>query len=169
MEIKMGKLLDLTGQRFGLLVVVDIAPDYVSKSGHRLKQWLCLCDCGRTCTVTGCNLKSGRQLSCGCRRAETLKNIRFKHGMSGTKIHNLWMSMIQRCEDKRHKNFPRWGGRGIRVCHEWRSSFEEFYKDVSLLDHFGEEGYTLDRYPDKNGPYSPGNVRWATAKQQQDK
>lgn len=162
----MSRLIDLTGKRFGRLIVIKQTEDYVSPAGKHLKQWECRCDCGNTCIATGCNLKAGRQTSCGCGRAEKLKNIATKHGMAKTSIHNKWMGIIQRCEDVNNRNYPRWGGRGIKICKRWRDSFEAFYEDVSKLEHYGEDGYTLDRYPDLNGNYEPGNVRWATAKQQ---
>ena len=71
--------------------------------------------------------------------------------------------MIDRCFNPLHKKYARYGGRGIVVCPEWRSSFEVFLK------YMGERPtplHSVDRYPDNNGNYEPGNVRWATAKEQ---
>jgi len=83
-------------------------------------------------------------------------------GYSKTKLFAVWTSMIQRCENKKHRAYRRYGGRGIKVCKRWRKSFLLFRVDV------GEPapGMTIDRYPDKDGDYKLGNVRWATRAEQ---
>lgn len=71
---------DLTGKRFGRLTVIQQDGVYVDKNGSCQKQWLCKCDCGRTKTVLGGNLKRGKTLSCGCLNNELL--------LERTKIYN---------------------------------------------------------------------------------
>lgn len=78
--------------------------------------------------------------------------------------YNVWSSMIQRCHNPKNTAYPYYGGRGITVCDRWRKSFVAFLADVGERP---SRGYTLDRHPDKNGHYEPGNVRWATRKVQQ--
>lgn len=153
----MAASIDLTGQRFGRLVAVrsaDRAPD-----GHRM--WLCLCDCGQTCTVAGRNMRSGRTTSCGCFHRERLREQSLTHGMSGTPTYASWASMKSRCSNEKQQSFCRYGARGIRVCARWLSSFANFLEDM------GERpaGMTLDR---KNpfGNYEPDNCRWATPGEQ---
>jgi hypothetical protein len=70
--------------------------------------------------------------------------------------------MKQRCLNKGLRIYQKYGGKGITVCERWLNSFEAFLGDM------GERpaGTTLDRYPDNNGNYEPGNCRWATSKQQ---
>ena len=85
--------------------------------------------------------------------------------MSYTKIHQTWSRIKQRCTDLNFTGYEYYGGRGITVCDEWKGDFLAFYNYVSKLEHFGEEGYSLDRI-NVNGNYEPGNVRWATAKEQ---
>ncbi len=74
-----------------------------------------------------------------------------------------WYMMIDRCHNPDNSRHADYGGRGITVCIEWRESFDRFCNDV------GEQPspqHTIDRFPDSNGNYEPGNVRWATSKQQ---
>ena len=73
--------------------------------------------------------------------------------------------MKARCFNPNRRGFCNYGGRGITVCDEWRDNFQAFFDCVSKLEHFGEEGYSLDRV-DVNGNYEPQNVRWATRKEQ---
>lgn len=73
--------------------------------------------------------------------------------------------MKQRCNNPNDHGYKNYGGRGIKVCKEWEDSFQAFYDYVSVLPHFGEEGRSLDRI-DNEGDYEPGNVRWATRKEQ---
>ena len=73
--------------------------------------------------------------------------------------------MIQRCTNPNHASYKYYGGRGITVCKEWRNDYASFYNFVSQLEHNGEKGRSLDRINNDDG-YYPGNVRWATAKEQ---
>lgn len=152
---------DLTGQRFSMLTAVQKVGR--TKQGNAL--WECKCDCGKTCIVRSNDLKSGNSKSCGCFKRSLSSARMTKHGMTGTKIHDLWCNIKQRCSCKNNTQFASWGGRGITVCEEWKNNFEAFYEYVSKLPHFGEKGYSLDRI-NNDGNYAPGNVRWATAKEQ---
>lgn len=71
----MGKLIDLTGQKFYNLTVIKRAEDYVSPAGHRLTMWLCKCDCGSEVVVQGKYLKDGHTKSCGCYRRAFMKKF----------------------------------------------------------------------------------------------
>lgn len=75
----------------------------------------------------------------------------------------IWRTMIQRCEDPNHSHFKYYGARGIKVCDRWRNSLKDFIQDVGLRP---SREYSIDRWPDVNGDYEPGNVRWATAIEQ---
>jgi hypothetical protein len=70
--------------------------------------------------------------------------------------------MNLRCYRVQTQNWERYGGRGIKVCDRWRNSIENFIADM------GERppGMTIDRWPDPDGNYEPGNCRWATSSTQ---
>ena len=84
-----------------------------------------------------------------------------KHGMYGTPTYNSWAAMKQRCFYEKNIGYSSYGGRGITVCDKWLT-FEGFFEDMGIRP----DGTTLDRYPDSDGNYEPGNCRWATPIQQ---
>lgn len=88
-----------------------------------------------------------------------------KHGLHKHQLYNTWINMKQRCCNERHPEFPRYGGRGIKICDQWLNEFEPFYKHMMSLPHAQQPGYSLDRI-DNDGDYKPGNVRWGTLHQQ---
>lgn len=157
------RLVDLTGQRFGRLVIVE----RVENSGKK-PAWLCRCDCGATKIADGGRLKSGGVRSCGCLRREWGSTMRRNHASHGhtvggslTTTYRTWSGMIQRTTNPRCDDWHNYGGRGITVCDRWRT-FASFLADM------GERpaGLTLDRVDNDRG-YEPGNCRWATKSEQQ--
>lgn len=143
------KQIDLTGQRFGMLTVLESA-------GKANKQsiWKCKCDCGQLSIKRVGNLRHGRTNSCGCLRKTTTAKLKVKHGMYGTPTYSSWSSMLTRCNNPRNHKYPDYGGRGIVVCKEWYD-FPAFFSDMGTRP----EGTTLGRI-DNNGNYEPGNCEW---------
>ena len=157
----MSKMIDLKGKRFGMLTVIDYAEKKTFPSGQTQTQWRCRCDCGKEVIVLSRNLQTGNTKSCGCYAIACRRH----HDKWGSKIYKCWDNMRERCYNTNVEAYKPWWGRGIKVCDEWRNSFDAFYRYVSTLPHFGEEGRSLDRI-NNNGNYEPGNVRWATRKEQ---
>src|SRR5688572_22665668 len=87
---------------------------------------------------------------------------RTTHGMRKSLTYAAWGAMKQRCTNKKLACYPKYGGRGITVCERWMHSFENFLADVGEKP---AKGYSLERV-DNNKGYEPGNVIWATIKQQ---
>lgn len=154
----MGKVKDLTGQVYGRLTVTEFAG-----IKNRKAQWLCECECGKKVVVCSVDLRSGNTKSCGCLRKENFNNR--THGLSDEPIYNIWRNIKARCFNPSCNAYKHYGGRGITMFPAWIHDFKAFYDYVSKLEHFGEEGYTLDR-EDNDGNYEPGNVRWATEDEQ---
>ncbi|MFF8589905.1 hypothetical protein ACF061_00450 [Streptomyces sp. NPDC015220] len=147
------RIVDLTNLQFGRLAALEHVG--FDKQGKAL--WRCRCSCdGRQVVVQGTRLRTGKTLSCGCYHREQSAARRRTHGQSGTRLHVIWQSMIQRCTDPRSKSYANYGGRGITVYPEWRESFEAFARDVT--DGF-DPRLEIDRIDNSRG-YEPGNVRW---------
>lgn len=138
------------GQKFNSLTVIKEI-----ERREYMRQVLCRCNCGKEIIVRVYDL--GRNRSCGCEKKNNLR-----HGMSGTPEYAAWKSIKTRCYDPNFIEYQHYGGRGIKVCDEWKDDFRAFY------NHIGPRpgsGYSVDRI-DNDGDYEPGNVKWSTKSEQ---
>jgi hypothetical protein len=167
------KAIDMTGMVCSRLTVIDRAG-----LGSNGAEWNCVCACGRTVSAAGPLLRRGAVKSCGCLKAEvgaahlaayaaTGKHAALRHGEAKAGQESVewrtWHSVKRRCDPAAARIFPDYAGRGISMHQDWRQSFEAF---VAAVGRRPGPGYSLDRYPNNDGNYEPGNVRWATRKQQ---
>lgn len=150
-------LIDLTGQRFGKLVVLNY--DH-SKNGA---YYLCKCDCGKNKIIKGTSLTRGLTSSCGCKSRKMSLERSTKHGMSNTRLYRIRMGMIDRCYKENATSYPKYGAKGVSVCQEWLDDFMNFYNWA--MENGYRDDLTLDRI-DPSGNYEPNNCRWATYKEQ---
>jgi hypothetical protein len=142
-----GPRKDLTGEIFNRWTVLGRVDG---------DKWQCRCQCGTERNVDGGNLRFNRSKSCGCLQKEITSNLERAHHMSEHPIYECWTSMKKRCLNPNNKDWKHYGGRGIKVCKRWMK-FANFLEDMFAT---WAPGLEIDRYPDNNGDYEPGNVRW---------
>lgn len=154
------KFIDLTGQRFGRLIIIQRVEN--DKRGN--SRWLCLCDCGKEKIIRSSHLRSGAIKSCGCLLKEKTRQRFTKHGHNRigkiTSTYGSWQSMKQRCTNPNYIDYHNWGGRGIKICKRWMK-FSNFLEDMGECP----PGLTLDR-KNNNKNYCKSNCGWATRLQQ---
>jgi hypothetical protein len=157
---------DLIGQLFGRLLVTGRAPN--GKRGEQ--RWRCVCTCpaGTEKIVAERRLLAGATKSCGCLQRETASRVNATHGHTrggrATPEYLAWRSMRDRCNNPNNSSYAEYSGRG--VCPEWDASFEVFL--AYLMSSIGmrpSSRHSIDRIDNTRG-YEPGNIRWATPRQQ---
>jgi len=149
----------LVGAKFGRLTILEQA----ERSPSGPTRWRCKCDCGQEVIAIGTNITRGLSRSCGCLIAEAAAQ-KAAHGETRngqlTVEYIAYNSARARCNCRTNRVYPLYGGRGI----EFRfTSVEQF---IACVGRRPSPQHSLDRYPNKDGHYEPGNVRWATKKEQ---
>ena len=158
---------------WGSIIVIDIqevrqAYRYCAPSGSHRHHWVCQCSCGEIVEIYKYSISVGKTNSCGCLSSDVTRAQNLTPWLSGTVEHQTWKRMVSRCYSLSNQVYKNYGGRGITVCQRWRESFVNFLSDVGHRPPNPpgkKRWYSLDRI-DNNGNYEPGNVRWATPKQQ---
>lgn len=154
--------LDLTGQKYGRLVVVKLG-----KPRGKVRRWICACDCGGQALAATTDLRTGNTQSCGCYMRQRQREGQWKHGATSRgaerdPLYNVWCTMKERCSNPNSQKYKDYGARGITVCERWKLSYQDFVDDMGPRpsDH-----HSIDRI-DNDGNYEPSNCRWADAKTQ---
>lgn len=164
-----GNTKDLTGKRFGRLVVTHLEGRREDRHNRPLV-WACKCDCGNTSTAVASDLGGGKTKSCGCLGQESRKEHqdRFSrenttHGLSGTKEHSAWKRIKARVFRKSNPDYDTYSK--IGMSDSFADDFTAFLEDIGRIPDCLEGRVSVDRIDNTKG-YVEGNVRWATDKEQ---
>lgn len=144
--------IDFTNKRFGKIVCVKP----LRVNNHKEVVWLCKCDCGNFCEKSSGAFKNISKIaSCGCMKGKKphMTNLELKNYKP---IHECYVNMKTRCYNPNYELYSRYGGRGIKVCDEWKDNFKEFY---NWAINGWKKGLTLDRI-NNDDDYKPDNCRW---------
>jgi hypothetical protein len=149
--------LDLTGKKFGRLLVIGL-----SRVAKNSTYWRCRCDCGEDFVTKGYPMSRGKTVSCGCAKRERLGKLNKTHGLSHTREFRIWAGMLTRCTNPNASHYENYGGRGITVCDRWLESFESFLSDMGMAP---STSHSVERRDNEKG-YEPGNCCWVHQSEQ---
>ncbi len=157
----MSKSIDSIGKVYGQLTILSI--DGINKKGH-CRNVTAKCECGTIKQFNLRSIKAGHTKSCGCFKKQFVTKKNTTHGLRFHPLYPIWLGMKKRCYNTHTKDYKGYGAKGIFICDEWLHNFKSFH-DWAILNGWKKE-LSIDRYPNKIGPYAPDNCRFATVKEQ---
>ena len=153
------------GQKFGrLTVLIPEGRTRRKKTGKTVthRTALCKCSCGALTAPLISSLRSGNTKSCGCFARDRRVQTNTTHGQTCTAEYGCWQGMKDRCLNPKNPKFHYYGGKGVTFAPAWED-YAQFLADVGPRP---SRKHSLDRWPNRDGNYEPGNVRWGTPRQQ---
>ena len=159
----MRKPKDITGMKFNRLTAIKYSHHHKYPSGKSKAYWIFKCDCGKEKILEKAGVVSGCIFSCGCYAIEKVKEYNTTHHLTKTRLYGIWIGIKKRCYNIHTKDYKNYGGRGIKVCDEWKNDFMNFYNWAMANGY--KDDLSIDRI-NVNGNYEPSNCRWATNKEQ---
>jgi hypothetical protein len=150
------KIIYKQNQKINNLVFLKEVEPHISPSGKKIRKASFRCFCGNEFEAQIAHVKSGHTQSCGCYQIQKATT----HGLINHPLYKVWVSMKARCYNPNSKPFYRYGGRGIKVCDDWKNNFVSFY-DFCIQKGW-KKGLQIDRI-DNDGNYEPDNCRFVTS------
>lgn len=152
---KVINVAEYIGKKYGRLTIISKA---INLKNRKIK-YIVKCDCGNIREVEHSNLVNGHTASCGCKKIEFSSKINLIHGLSKTPLYAVYKGIKARCYNKKSQFYHYYGGRGITMCQQWRTSYITFYN--WCVENGYKKELQIDRR-DNNGNYEPSNCRFVT-------
>lgn len=151
----------------GCVYIQDVAPYINPGNRDKARRAMFKCPlCAAEFVARIVYVKKGLATSCGCKQKAIAMGLLKTHGLKAHPMYKKWENIKQRCLNTSAPAYKNYGERGVTICEEWINDPVAFIEYVTALPNYGGPKMTLDRYPNNDGNYEPGNVRWATRHEQ---